>query len=132
MGYTVSWTQLPFHENIYKIITRYLPTIVNVKVRLEGWGFVVGENDCECLCIERYPTQMTYVKINRDPYTRDVMKTLILMVEYGVAEDLAHDDTDMSWFLEALEEVHAIHYLVSYESQKAYFNRSTANTKSMT
>ena len=51
------------------------------------------------------------------------MKTLILMVEYGVAEDLAHDDTDMSWFLEALEEVHAIHYLVSYESQKAYFTR---------
>jgi hypothetical protein len=49
------------------------------------------------------------------------MKALILMVEYGVTENLSHDDTDMSWFLEALEDVDAKHSLTSYKWQKMYF-----------
>jgi hypothetical protein len=49
------------------------------------------------------------------------MKVLILMVEYGAAENLGHDDTNMEPFLAALNEVHAIHKLVSYDMQKGYF-----------
>jgi len=49
------------------------------------------------------------------------MKALILMVEFGAAKNLDHDDTDMSMFLNALDEVHSIHPLVSYEEQKMFF-----------
>jgi len=122
MGYTVSWEQLAFSDVTYKIVTELVPTLINVKFRLERWGFVVGNNENDSLCIERYPTQMTFVKTNRLPYTKDVMKTLIIMVEYGAARDLHHDDINMTWFLEALEEIHAVSPLKSYYIQKAYFN----------
>jgi hypothetical protein len=49
------------------------------------------------------------------------MMALILMVEYGVTQNLNHDDTNMTWYLEALEEVHAKYPLVSYQQQKKYF-----------
>jgi hypothetical protein len=84
------------------------------------WGFVIGDSD-DSSCIERIPTQMTFTKTNRLPYTKDFMKVLILMVEFGAAQHLHHDDSDMSMYLNTLEEVHAIHPLVSYEQQKAYF-----------
>ena len=43
------------------------------------------------------------------------------MVEFGAAKNLNHDDSDMSMYLNALEEVHEIHPLISYEEQKTYF-----------
>jgi hypothetical protein len=49
------------------------------------------------------------------------MKALILMVEYGVTTGLDHDDSDMSWFLEALDAVNTVWPLISYENQKKYF-----------
>jgi hypothetical protein len=61
------------------------------------------------------------VKTNYLPYTKDVMKTLIVMVEYGAASNLNHDDSDMTWYLDALEEVHAVQPLASYAMQKEYF-----------
>jgi len=49
------------------------------------------------------------------------MRALILMVEHGVTFNLNHDDADMTWYLEALEAVHAVRPLASYEQQKEYF-----------
>ena len=121
MGYTISWEQLPFSDVTYSNVCKIIPTLVKVKFRLEHWGFVIGDNDDQCFCIERYPTQMTFCKTNRDPYTKDAMMALILMVEYGAAKDLSHDDIDMTWYLEALETVHKAKPLASYEMQKAYF-----------
>jgi hypothetical protein len=121
MGYTVSWQQNPFTSYTYVNVLKVLPAVVSVGIRRESWGFIVGNDVNHCVAIERVPTQMTFVKTNRDPYTKDVMKTLILMVEFGAAEELMHDDTDMTWFIEALEEVHAVNPLVSYWMQKAYF-----------
>jgi hypothetical protein len=98
-----------------------VPVVIDCKFRLDDRGFIVGDNDDECLVIEFVPTQPTGVKTDRLPYTKDVMKTLIVMVEFGAALDLAHDDRDMAAFLVALEEVHAVRPLGSYRVQKMYF-----------
>jgi hypothetical protein len=116
MGYTVQWEQLSFSDFTYNNILNLIAKVIQSKFVIQEWGFVIGDS-----CIERNPTQMTYTKTNRDPYTKDFMKALILMVEFGAAKNLNHDDSDMSIFLNALDEVHEVHPLISYEQQKAYF-----------
>jgi len=121
MGYTVDWEQLPFSDFTYNTILKLIPKVIQSKFVITDWGFIIGESD-DSSCIERNSTQMTFTKTNRLPYTKDFMKALILMVEFGAAKNLNHDDDDMSIYLNALEEVNTIHPLISYEQQKTYFN----------
>jgi hypothetical protein len=121
MGYTVHWEQLPFSDFTWSNVLKLVPKVIYCNFTRTNWGFVLSESDNDSACIERYPTQLTGSKTNRLPFTKDLMKTLILMVEFGAAKNLDHDDTDMSMFLNALDEVHSIHPLVSYEGQKMYF-----------
>jgi len=122
MGYTINWEQLSFSEFTYNNILKLIPKVIQCNYfTIYEWGFVIGDNEDSSSCIEHNPTQYTFTKTNQDPYTKDFIKALILMVEFGAAKNLKHDDTSMKMFLEALDEVHAIHPLVSYEQQKAYF-----------
>jgi len=121
MGYTVDWEQLPFSDFTYNTILKLIPKVIQSKFVIRDWGFIIGESD-DSSCIERNSTQMTFTKTNRLPYTKDFMKALILMVEFGAAKNLNHDDYDMSIYLNALEEINTIHPLISYEQQKTYFN----------
>ena len=121
MGYTVDWQQLPFSDFTYNNILKLIPKVIQSKFVITEWGFIIGESDDNSSCIERNATHMSFTKTNRDPYTKDFMKALILMVEFGAAKNLNHDDLDMSIYLNALDEVHAIHPLISYEQQKTYF-----------
>jgi len=123
MGYTIGWTQHAFTDYTYKSVTTMVPRVIAAptKFRQESWGFVVGIDDDNSVCVERQPTMMTFSKTNRMPYTLDAMKALVLMVEFGAAADLVHDDSDMTWYLTALDSVHAVVPLASYEMQKAYF-----------
>ena len=124
MGYTVSWHQLQFSEFTYQSVLRLIRKVIHPSTTMwpqEG-GFVIGANRYDSATIRRNPPYISFVKTNRLPYTKDLMKALILMVEFGAADDLSHDDSDQTLFLEALDEVNAIHALASYEQQKAYFN----------
>lgn len=121
MGYWVTWTQYHFTSYTYSNVVKLAALVVKTKFRLESWGFVIGDDEDNSACIERHPTMPTGTKTNRMPYTRDLMKALILMVEFGAADKLGHDDDSNAWFLEALDEVHAVRPLESYELQKAYF-----------
>lgn len=121
MGYWVNWTQYHFTNYTYSNVVKLTEQVVKTKLRLEQWGFVIGDDVDNSACIERYPSMPTGTKTNRMPYTKDLMKALIIMVEFGAAEALTHDDSDMSWFLEALDYVHAVRPLESYDLQKAYF-----------
>ena len=121
MGYTIFWEQHPFTKYTYSAVLKLIPKVIHTEFRIEDWGFTIGPDSDNCVPIERVPTQMTFSKTNRLPYTKDAMKALILMVEYGAATDLGHDDANMSWYLEAWDEVHAICPLASYEEQKKYF-----------
>jgi len=123
MGYTIGWTQYAFTDYTYNNVVSLVPRVIKAPTtfRLESWGFVVGIDDDNSFCVERRPTQMTFCKTNRMPYTLDAMKALILMVEFGAAAELVHDDNSMTWYLTALDNVHAVVPLASYEMQKAYF-----------
>jgi len=77
----------------------------------------------------RHENQVPFEKTNRLPYTKEVMKVLVLMVEYGITQNLDHDDLSMSSYLEALNEVHGKHRLSSYEQQKAYFTTFEAKKR---
>lgn len=122
MGYTIHWTQHHFTNTTWATMLTLLKKAVNPKTTLtiERWGIVLG-SDGDCASIEQNPTQITCAKTNRLPYTKDFMKALIIMKEFGAAADLSHGDSDNSWWLEALEAVHAAHPLVSYDRQKTYF-----------
>lgn len=121
MGYTVHWEQKAFTDFTWATILKLVPKVIQCEFKRTEWGFVLGDSELSA-CIEKHPTQITGVKTSRLPYTKDLMKALILMVEFGAAQQLHHDDDDMTWFLEALDEVYAIHPLVSYEMQKMYFS----------
>jgi hypothetical protein len=121
MAYAVYWEQLPFSDFTYNNILKLIPKVIQSELVIRDGGFVIGEGPDNSSCIERNPTQMTSTKTNRLPYTKDFMKALILMVEFGAAKNLNHDDSDMSIYLNALEEVNTIHPLISYEQQKTYF-----------
>jgi hypothetical protein len=121
MSYTVFWNQHAFTEFTYNNVINLIPKVINAKMKLENWGFVIGNTKEDSFAIERNLLDITFIKTNRNPYTKDLMKVLILMAEYGAASDLGHDDLNMMAFIEALNEIHTVHPLVSYNKQKIYF-----------
>ena len=121
MGYTAQWEPLHWTEFTYRTVVDALPTILSGPYRLESWGFSIGPDVNNCTPFLRSGFDVCWDKTNRQPYTKDVMRALVLMVEYGVTSGLNHDDADMTWYLEALEDVHAARPLASYEQQKEYF-----------
>ena len=121
MGYTVQWEPLHWTDFTYRTVVAALPTILKGPFRVESWGISIGPDVNACTPFLRSGFEVCWDKTNRLPYTKDVMRALILMVEYGVTSGLNHDDRDMTWFLEALEDVHAVRPLASYEQQKEYF-----------
>jgi hypothetical protein len=125
MEYRLSWNRLRFTEYTYKTILAILPKVLSPDTTLlvAPQGFLIGPTNDETqrVVFNRNGIQDSWILMNRAPYTKDVMKALILMVEYGITEDLDHSDRKMTRYLEALDEVHAKHPLMSYEMQKAYF-----------
>ena len=122
----MTWEQLSFSDFTYNNILELVPKVIQSNFVITEWGFIIGDSIDDSSCIERNPTQMTFTKTNRYPYTKDFMKALILMVEFGAAKNLNHDDSDMSIYLNALEEVQTIHPLISYEQQKTYFKKGAS------
>ena len=123
MGYTISWAPLRFSDFTYAGITELLPKIISpdYKVTIDPHGFSIGNDEDNRIYFPKNNARWFWEKTNRQPYGREAMKALILMVEYGVTVGLDHDDSDMSWFLEALDAVNTLWPLISYENQKKYF-----------
>lgn len=128
MGYTVSWEQIIFSKYTYSNVISVIAKVINpeIKFRCEGWGFIIGNDDDNCACITKDKSIINWVKTNRAPYTKEFMKALIIMVEYGAAINLDHDESDMTIYLEALDEVNDKHPLESYKLQKEYFIKLSA------
>ena len=121
MGYTVQWEPLHWTDFTYQGILSLLPKILQGPYRVESWGISIGPDKNNCTPFLRSGEGCCWDKTNRLPYTKDVMRALILMVEHGVTSGLNHDDADMSWYLEALEAVHSVRPLATYQQQKEYF-----------
>ena len=130
MGYTISWNPQRFTDYTYNTILTLTPTVIKcARFDIYSWGFVIGENEDDSFAVSRDGNEIPFAKTNRLPYTKDAMKVLILMVEYGATSELDHDDEDMRWYLEALDEVHSIKPLMSYQQQKDYFIKLEANKR---
>jgi len=123
MGYTISWAPLRFSDFTYAGITEILPKIISEdsKLTIGPHGFSIGNDDDNRIYFPKDEPRWCWEKTNRKPYGREAMKALILMVEYGVTTALDHDDTDMTWYLNALDAVNSVWPLISYENQKKYF-----------
>lgn len=123
MGYTISWHPLRFTDYTYQNIVAVIPKVISPECgfKVEPFGIYIGNDINNSIVFRRDALQAPWEKTNRMPYTKDAMKALILMVEYGVTEQLNHDDSSMEAYLDALDEVHQKHPLVSYAMQKRYF-----------
>jgi len=122
MGYTVRWKPAIFTDITYHNVTTVLSEVLDKATQLavHDWGFTIG-NDYDMVSISRINDQMAFCKTNRAPYTKDVMKAVILMVEYGAAVTLEHDESDTALWLLALDELQEAWPLVSYGILKKYF-----------
>jgi hypothetical protein len=120
MSYTVSWEQLAFSDFTWSNVLKLVPTVVNCKFIPKPWNFTLTEGQ-DTVYIERYPPKYVFSNTSEIPFTKNLMKTLIIMVEFGAAKALKHDNNYMSMFLTVLDEVYAVYPLVSYEEQRKYF-----------
>ena len=115
--YSVEWEQLPFSDFTWLNVIKLVPKVVKCDFTWTYHSFNLDSNTT----IERIPRNFTVRKTDRLPYTKDLIKCLILMVEFGAAKNLKHSDYDNKIFIDALDEVNMIHPLVSYNEQKNYF-----------
>jgi hypothetical protein len=120
MSYTVSWEQLAFTDSTWSSVLDLVPKVVMCKFIPTKWDFILRQAK-DSLRIERYPPQYLSSMTTTIPFAKDIIKTLILMVEFGAAKILKSDGNDISVILNALDQVHSIYHLASYEQQKAYF-----------
>ena len=120
MEYTVTWEQLAFSDYTWSSVLKLVPKVVTCKFIKTLWDFILKEGE-DSVRVERYPPQYVYSMTYGEPFVKDLIKALILMVEFGGAKIMIPDDNDMSIYLDALDEVNSTCYLVSYEQQKAYF-----------
>ena len=118
------------YQSVVDVVKRVLAP--GFSLGQESWGFIISDDDDEAndsIAFLRNSDQPAWEKTNRRPYTKEAMKALIIMVEFGVTVNLNHDDEDMSWYLEALDYVHVIYPIESYERQKRYFMELEAKKK---
>lgn len=120
MEYTVTWEQLAFSDYTWSSVLKQIPKVVTCKFIKTLWDFILKEGD-DKVRVERYPPQYVYTMTYSEPFVKDLIKALILMVEFGGAKIMTPDDRDMSIYLDALDEVHSICRLTSYEQQRDYF-----------
>jgi hypothetical protein len=107
MGFTIYWHSTPVDTATWKTFSNFIKTMV-------GPNDILAEYDTTSVLLEavKGPAETFFVaqahsgyhfcKTNRIiPFTREVMKTVIMMKEFGLAEDINSDDNAM--FLEVLE-----------------------------
>ena len=128
MGYTVFWEPQHFCKAVYdKAIFDIKQVIDPTLIKIEdsyGFGFRMAdmEDDESFVISSKYYSDYWFVKTNRLPYTKDVMMSLIIMVEYGMVSNLKSDDETNENFIDALNTVKSIiPNLLTYDVQLQYF-----------
>lgn len=119
MGYTISWNPLDFTEYSYNCVIRVLPKVLNTATtfKLEDWGFTIGTIN-ESVSFNKNGHTHPWITTDQLPYIKEVLKALILMVEYGATENINYHDISYVIFREVLKEVNLKHPLRSYNIQK--------------
>jgi hypothetical protein len=125
MEYTIIWEPLQITEYSYASVVRLLPKVLSSStiIKVEHWGFTITNSSCELFYFNRggLQKQKPWFKTSSVLFIREVIKALLLLVEYGVVQKLDSEGITRSKYLEILEEVNSVHPLTSYVEQKNYF-----------
>ena len=123
MEYTISWEPLQITEYSYSSVLRLLPKVLSSStlIKVEEWRFIIKNSSNELFYFNRAGLQKPWFKTSSVLFIKEVIKALILMVEYCITQNLDSEGISKSTYLEILEEVNSIHPLTSYVQQKNYF-----------
>jgi hypothetical protein len=119
---TIHWKQKLVSEFMYNTFLSLVPSLLNPETQFERtpWGFTLGGE--RGVYIERRAC-LDYARVGQ-PYTRDLLRVLVLMVEFGAAMNIRCDGITAE-YLTALEEVHTMYPLMTYEQQKQPFSKAS-------
>ena len=123
MGFTVYWEAKSVSEDVFTTFITMVKAVLRPSVEVEvmpaTFAFNPPEDRGETFYVSRLDNGFHSCKTYREPYTSDVLRCLILMVEHGMAFDIRADD-DIG-YLKELNAVHSVHSLNTYNDQKDYF-----------
>lgn len=127
MGYEIFWTIKKYDDATFDKAVEMIRIVIDHRHKIDEkkWGICFDAGH-ENFCIQRNPLEGTYGSCKtrgRFPYTGDVMKALIVMVECGMAKEAGHNLEDNSLWLASLEMVSEQMEMKTYSAQKAYFKR---------
>ena len=123
MGYTIYWKSIEANKETVDVTIDMIKQVIDHRHRINiteyGFNFDAG---CETFMYNMKCEEYDGCKTRRRfPYTEDVMKALIVMVEMGLVANPSHDG-ELSEFLQPLEEVSKVILLKTYDQQKKYFS----------
>jgi hypothetical protein len=122
MEYTITWEPLQITEYSYASVVRLLPKVVSSTtiIKVEHWGFTITSSSSELFYFNRggLQKQKPWFKTSSVLFIKEVIKALLLMVEYGVVQKLDFEGITRSTYLEMLELVNSVHPLTSVSRQK--------------
>lgn len=128
MGFTVYWSRQPVLHDVFERFKVLLPDLLEHSTVQETVSEVIlvptrDEESPERFWVRESASGLAFAKTSRAPYTTDVMRACILMVELKMArlEHLLNDDEVAFPWLEQLEAVHRHIPLTSYEEQARHF-----------
>ena len=128
MGFTVYWSRQPMLNQVFQRFKTLLPDMLEYSALQDTVSEVILIPTDSASTTERFWTRESsyreaFAKTSREPYTTDVMRACILMVELDMAplESLSNDDEAVFSWLTQLEAVNRHFPLQSYERQASYF-----------
>lgn len=137
MGFTVYWSRQPVMNAVFERFKTLLPDMLEHSTVQPTVSEVVliPTEDKNISPTERFWTResssgFAFVKTSRTPYTTDVMRACILMVELDMAylDGLSNNDEEVFSWLTELEAVNRHYPLESYERQARHFLKKVLTT----
>lgn len=128
MGFTVYWSRQPVLNQVFQRFKTLLPDMLEHSTVQDSVSEVILVPTDSNSTTERFWTRESsyreaFAKTSREPYTTDVMRACILMVELDMAplESLSNDDEAVFSWLTQLEAVNHHFPLQSYDRQARHF-----------
>jgi hypothetical protein len=128
MGFTIYWSRQPVLNHVFQRFKTILPDLLEYSTLQDTVSEVIlvptnDETQSERFWTRDSSTGFAFAKTSRTPYTTDVMRACILMVELNMAslDSLWNDDEEEFSWTTQLEAVNRHFPLKSYDEQARYF-----------
>ena len=122
MGYTVYWISIHTDTETFNKFVKLAKELISLSPIVTESTFMVKppiDQYGESFFVSQYKDGFCCCNSRREPYTDDIFKCLIIMVELGMAKNISADDTEH--YYEILDFVNTKIPLTTYEYQKNSF-----------